>query len=217
MQELMSGKLLATKDSTIFELLADPDYDVREDGTIWTIVCRTGKRSTKNIWREAGTTRDGYREIKYQRAALRVHRIIFQKFLGPLREDMVINHKNGNRSDNRPSNLELVSQAENNLHRYRVLKRPPVFGNTTLDWATVRSIRAEYHLLKTPYSHLMRKYPGLTSKGHASEIINNKIWIEDDLALLGEAIEALRADLRIPESHISCVDRAAHSRFRSRT
>jgi len=68
------------------------------------------------IWRK-----DGYvmmrcgvipRSAKGARYKL-VHRIIAEHMLGrPLRRDEVVHHKNGDRSDNYPSNLEVTTQAK---------------------------------------------------------------------------------------------------------
>jgi len=53
----------------------------------------------------------------------KVHRMVCSAFHGeplPLQE---VNHKNGNKQDNRPENLAWVSKSENNLHSYRDLPR----------------------------------------------------------------------------------------------
>lgn len=48
-----------------------------------------------------------------------VHRIIGRVFCSGFRKELDINHKNGNKKDNRPENLEWVTRSENILHAYR--------------------------------------------------------------------------------------------------
>lgn len=65
--------------------------------------------------------RDGY--IAYGLGRKRkayIHRIVAETFIGPSPfPKATINHKNGKKSDNRPENLEWVSQSENIKHAWR--------------------------------------------------------------------------------------------------
>jgi len=51
-----------------------------------------------------------------------VHRIVAKAFVGGYDVGLEVNHKNGNRSDNRAENLEWVTRSENELHKCRVLR-----------------------------------------------------------------------------------------------
>ena len=169
-----SGQLLATKDVLINDLVEDLNYDIREDGTIWTLITTTGKKSVTGTWREAGHLKpNGYRCIKYNGINIQIHRIIYQKFVGLLEIDLMINHKNGQRSDNRPENLELVPQSANNLHRFQVLKRPAVIGNKKISKEIADQIRAD-RTNGMNYPQLMAKYN--LGKTNISMICNNLIW-----------------------------------------
>ncbi len=49
---------------------------------------------------------------------IKVHTAIAEAFLGPRPKGCVLNHKNGIKIDNRPDNLEYVTQSENQRHAY---------------------------------------------------------------------------------------------------
>lgn len=45
-----------------------------------------------------------------------IHRLVWEAFRGKIPEHLLINHKNGNKNDNRLSNLELMTNLENMRH-----------------------------------------------------------------------------------------------------
>lgn len=178
-----SGQFNASLDPYIFQLLQDPLYQVTDDGRVLTRVAPTGKiYKDPTKWREAGYQNGaGYVEVKYKYHSLALHRIVYAaKVAGkngapPLEQDMIINHKDGVRSNCHPDNLESLTQSNNVLHRFQDLNRGAVIGNAVLNWEKVRAVRADRALGLT-YKQIVEKY-GI-SKGHVSEIVNNKIWIE---------------------------------------
>ena len=58
-----------------------------------------------------------------------IHRLVAQAFLGPPTvEEIQVNHKDGDKTNNHVSNLEWCSQSGNMTHRYDVLKKPQPTG-----------------------------------------------------------------------------------------
>ena len=73
---------------------------------------------------EAGPT--SYRKVMFtfeaKRHAIYAHRIVWMTANArPIPEGMEINHKDGNKRNNHPANLELVTHSENTLHSFREL------------------------------------------------------------------------------------------------
>lgn len=98
---------LETKDKTIFvSSLGRVAYDIKG------VRCLYSQSSDKC----------GYMRIKQQRGlSPLVHRLVALAFIGNIPADMEINHKNGNKQDNRVENLEIVSHKQNMNHAKTVL------------------------------------------------------------------------------------------------
>lgn len=103
-----------------------------------------------------------------------IPRYVCAKHFGlPKDPSQQVNHKNGVRLDNRPSNLEWCTKSENQRHRYRVLKHPPVVGNKKINYEVASSIREKFRSGQSVNS-LAREYA--LSKSTISYVVNNKTW-----------------------------------------
>lgn len=98
---------LETKDKTIFvSSLGRVAYD---------------KKGVRCLYSQS-SDKCGYMRIKQQRGlSPLVHRLVALAFIGNIPDDMEINHKNGNKQDNRVENLEIVSHKQNMNHAKTVL------------------------------------------------------------------------------------------------
>jgi hypothetical protein len=88
-----------------------------------------------------------------------VHRLVLLAFAGPLPEGHNRNHRNGNKHDNRPKNLEYVLFHENSRHAVQSLHRQfgsrgEKSGSARLTDEQVKEIRALYDSGRFTYRQL---------------------------------------------------------------
>lgn len=119
-------------ESILLDMVRAGEFSINRQGEIWRHAMRKGngmgggwkllKVAPRRADKKEGI---GYMRIVCnvgkKRPALMAHRIIWQYFNGPIPEGMEINHKNGNRADNRLENLEVVTHKQNSEHARDVL------------------------------------------------------------------------------------------------
>lgn len=76
-----------------------------------------------------------------QRIQKTIHSLVADKYLGPCPAGMEINHKDGNKLNNHPSNLEYVTHKENIRHAVRT----NLWGNRIKDTSTKAEKRRKAH------------------------------------------------------------------------
>ncbi len=123
-------------------------------------------------------SRDGYATVGLSRpgqrpGSYRVHRLVAEAFHGPIPENGVVNHLNGEKVDNRPENLQATTSRENILYSYRVLGREPTGSVLTekdvLEMRTMRELG--FTIAEIAQVHH-------TSLVTAGSVIHGKTWRE---------------------------------------
>lgn len=66
-----------------------------------------------------------------KRRAIGTHRLVWLAFKGPIPFGLEVNHKNGVKSDNRLSNLELLTPSKNVKHSYDMLDHVRLVGTNS--------------------------------------------------------------------------------------
>lgn len=165
--------LVATNDWVIELLLNDPAYEVTKEGR----VLKLGKPIDHKSHR--GSSYESYR-VRYKFEGktynLMSHRIVYRRFLGFLDSSKVVNHLDSDPSNNRPSNLELISPSENNFHRYAHGKPVAAHRKITPEIATqIRGFRAA-GLTYAEILVITKERWGIRSKSNISYIVNNLTW-----------------------------------------
>lgn len=114
-------------------------YEAHSTGHIWSVARRakSGKgdklKTYGNKYLRHSISPSGYPTVTLCRDGIRkcytVHSLIAAAFLGNRPENCVINHKDGNKKNNTPSNLEYCTQLENRNHARRTgLMRENMLG-----------------------------------------------------------------------------------------
>lgn len=167
--------LRATNDTVIEQFINDPLYKVRRDGTVFTKKGWHG-RVAKTWRKQEPYTAKGYPTIKYNGKHLLVHRLVYRALVGPLHQDMVVDHIDNDRTNNKPSNLQLLTNAGNTKKAWSNPHNPrkkPIYNNkiTQIIAGAIRSDRKR----GMTYEELSDKYD--LSKSNISYIVNKKTWV----------------------------------------
>jgi len=131
------------------------------------------------------TKSNGYKEVNLyignnKSKMTYVHRAVYSAFNGCINEGFQINHIDGDKSNNKLSNLESVSASENMRHAFHnKLTTIPVMNGEShpmskLSASQVDDIRNE-HSVKRNVTELSKKFN--VSKSTIVRIVSNKSWV----------------------------------------
>jgi anti-sigma28 factor (negative regulator of flagellin synthesis) len=149
------------KNNLIKMALASGSYKVDELGNIWTLY---GKNNQKQLsWRLLGKTiqSNGYINVTIRNVKFRYHSVVYQALIGDLIPGFVINHKDSNKKNNHPDNLEQITQQDNISHMREFHKDK--FENITstfrkFDSEQIKEIRNKYEAGNQSYKKLAIDY-----------------------------------------------------------
>lgn len=96
-------------------VIGNPRYEVSSLGRVRRAPQIIAPRSKRGYLRV--TLGSGTRKKKDQRI---VHQLVAEAFIGSCPPGKQVNHKSGDKSDNRPENLEYVTASENIRHSFRL-------------------------------------------------------------------------------------------------
>lgn len=169
----------------VFEFIERGILSVDSDGRIWRHKLAKNHHSgyiSLDVPQRAEYYSIGYLEIhlrlegKGYRA--KAHRIVWQYFNGDIPDGLEINHKDGIRDNNRPDNLEVVSQRENTNHAYRTglaHGRPgTTHHNAKVTPKIVNKIRKLYAKGRLSQSKIGKMFN--LSQGQVGKIIRGERW-----------------------------------------
>lgn len=175
----------------VYSLVLSGELEIDQEGRVWRVKKRTFDRWTgmtrvtdcERVRAEVGRPGNNYLQVRAmidgKRHYAAAARLVYLHFKGQIPQGITVNHEDGVKPNNRPTNLELATYGEQRHHAIRVLraKHHDVRGSknprTRLTEAAVISIRAARAagaLVKT-----VAKEHGITPKA-ASAICRGATW-----------------------------------------
>lgn len=134
--------------------LKDTYYDISSQGRIRRVLLLKPSKTTH------GYLTCGFRRGRTYNHKKFVHLLVAEAFLGSKPEGLVVNHKDGDKTNNRPSNLEYITRAENSAHAaamglYRSGTRSP---KAVLTEVQVKALRQQFKTERYTFSALAAEY-----------------------------------------------------------
>lgn len=179
-------------ENEVYKLVLSGELRIDSEGRIWRVMKRTADRWTggtkvtpcEPVRAEIGfTDPEGYLQVRAmidgRRHYAAAARLVWRHFKGPIPQGLTVNHQDGRKQNNRPTNLELATYSEQRLHAVQVLgaghhdvkgSSNPKAQVTETDVVSMRRLRASGWKVKD----IAERF-GITQKS-ASHICTGKTW-----------------------------------------
>jgi hypothetical protein len=117
------------------QIINYPNYSITEDGKVFS----NNTKAFMIPFNNGGYLRVGLSKDNKHRKFL-VHRLVAEAFLLKIDDKKIVNHKDGDKTNNHVSNLEWCTYGENLRHAYNTglytdIKRAGVYGKRTIKYA----------------------------------------------------------------------------------
>ena len=122
-------------------------YEVSNKGNVRSLKNRWHNREKPRLVRQQ-LTKKGYKRLPLNKEnkhkLYMTHVLVYEAFNGKIPNDMEVNHKDYNRTNNNIENLEIISHA-NNVRYSKALKvvQYDLQGNFIKEWTCIRDIERE--------------------------------------------------------------------------
>ncbi len=148
-------------------------YKVFEDGKVWSIKYSKFLKSRRN--------KGGYTVVTISKDAkikcIPVHRLLYLNFIDKIDSGLQINHRDGNKLNNRLENLELVTPSQNIQHAWDNALIPRKVGeqnkNSKLTDSSILSI---FSLRKQGLTQNEIAAEMEISRSNISRVLSRKMW-----------------------------------------
>lgn len=110
-----------------YRYIYNPYYYITKSGTLYSTYIKgaQGKSDISKIRKVAyGEDKDGYYRVVLslngEHTRIKIHQIMINQFMGGYKDNLVVNHIDGNKHNNSLLNLELITSLENTRHAWEI-------------------------------------------------------------------------------------------------
>jgi hypothetical protein len=134
------------------------NYDISDNGRL--------RNNKTNYYFNLNIRLDGYIRVCINKTNFMIHRLVCEYFLENYNSNLIVNHKDGNRSNNNIKNLEMLTILENNNSK--------IFENYGTKFREVTQYDINNNIIRV--WHRIKDIPNISKKSIHDALKNNKLY-----------------------------------------